>query len=430
MSNKSDQAKTLARFVVVLLFAGSVMNYCDRSLLSVIMPQAKHDLRLTNTDYGMAVNAFLVVYAIFYVLGGRIGDRLGCRRTFSATVFLWSLATMAHAWVRGLGSLMVCRALLGAGEGSYYPAAMRGVAEWFPPASRAKAVGFILSAISVGLLIAPPMVSWVALQFGWRAAFLVIGALGLLLLPPWLLLQSRIHKFYGRSDPTPATAADPAAQLPAAQAVTLSEVLSSRKYWCVLSARACTDAAWYFYLFWIPGYFQEVRGLSLASVGKLLWIPYFCSIFGALAGAAASSALIERGAGVSRSRRTVLLASAVVCMLSASACFAPTTYLALTLVTLALFGHQSWSANIHTVITEISPARHVAVLYGITGAAGVLLGAVAQVPIGHVIDQRGYTPAFVWAGAMYVLAMVLLVSAGTLEPLRLGGVAQGAEASV
>ena len=104
--------------------------------------------------------------------------------------------------------------------------------------------------------------------------------------------------------------------------MTLSEVLSSRKYWCVLSARACTDAAWYFYLFWIPGYFQEVRGLSLATVGKLLWIPYFCSIFGALAGAAASSALIERGAGVSRSRRTVLLASAVVCMLSASACFA------------------------------------------------------------------------------------------------------------
>ena len=184
MSNKSDHAKTLARFVVVLLFAGSVMNYCDRSLLSVIMPQAKHDLRLTNTDYGLAVNAFLVVYAIFYMLGGRIGDRLGCRRTFSITVFLWSLAAMAHTWVRGLGSLILCRALLGAGEGSYYPAAMRGVAEWFPPASRAKAVGFILSAISVGLLIAPPMVSWVALQFGWRAAFLVIGALGLLLLPP------------------------------------------------------------------------------------------------------------------------------------------------------------------------------------------------------------------------------------------------------
>src|ERR1017187_5312586 len=167
MSNKSDPGKSLARLVVVLLFAGSVMNYTDRSLLSVVMPQAKHDLGLTNTDYGLAVNAFLVVYAIFYILGGRIGDRLGCRRTFSVTVFLWSLATMAHTLVRGLGSLILCRALLGVGEGSYYPAAMRGAAEWFPPASRARAVGFILSANSVGLLIAPPMVSWVALHYGW-----------------------------------------------------------------------------------------------------------------------------------------------------------------------------------------------------------------------------------------------------------------------
>jgi ACS family hexuronate transporter-like MFS transporter len=418
MSNKSDPGKWLARLVLILLFAGSVMNYTDRSLLSVVMPQAKHDLGLTNTDYGMVVNAFLLVYAVFYILGGRIGDRLGCRRMFTVTVFLYSLATMAHTLVRGLGSLIVCRALLGVGESSFYPAAMRGAAEWFPPASRAKAVGFILSAISVGLLIAPPMVAWVALHYGWRAAFLVIGALGLLLLPPWWLLQRRIHKVYGTPDPTPASALNPAANLPEAEQVTLAQVLRSRKYWCVLSARGCTDAAWYFYLFWIPGYFQEVRGLSLASVGKLLWIPYFCSIFGALGGAAASSDLIERGVGVSRSRLTVLLASAVVCMLSASACFAPGAYLALTLVTLALFGHQSWSANIHTVITEISPARHVAILYGITGAAGTLLGAASQVPIGHIIDTHGYTPAFVWAGGMYVLAMILLVSAGTLEPLR------------
>jgi ACS family hexuronate transporter-like MFS transporter len=334
------------------------------------------------------------------------------------TVFLWSLATMAHTKVRGLGSLILCRALLGVGEGSYYPAAMRGAAEWFPPASRAKAVGFILSANSVGLLIAPPMVSWVALHYGWRSAFLVIGSIGLVLLPTWLLIWRQIHKVYGTPDPTPAAALDPAASLPVDEQVTLSDVLKSRKYWCVLSSRACTDAAWYFYMFWIPGYFQEVRGLSLASVGKVLWMPYFVSIFGALAGAAASSALIERGVGLSRSRKTILLASAAVCMLSASACFAPAVYLALTLVALALFAHQSWSANIHTVITEISPSKHVSILYGITGAAGTLLGAVSQLAIGHVIDLHGYTPAFVWAGGMYGLAMILLVSAGTLEPLR------------
>jgi ACS family hexuronate transporter-like MFS transporter len=200
--------------------------------------------------------------------------------------------------------------------------------------------------------------------------------------------------------------------------VTLGEVLKTRKYWCVLAARGCSDAAWYFYLFWIPGYFQEARGLSLAGVGKLLWVPYLCSFIGAFAGAAASSALIRRGWSLHRSRKTVMLVFATLGAFSASAGFAPTTNLALALVSLALFAQQSWSTNIHTVITEISPPKHVAILYGMTGAAGTLIGAAAQLVIGPVIDLHGYKPAFVWAGGMYVLAAGLLVSAGVLEPIR------------
>ena len=189
----------------------------------------------------------------------------------------------------------------------------------------------------------------------------------------------------------------------------------------MLTARACTDSTWYFYLFWIPGYFQDVRGLDLASVGKFLWIPFFSSGVGALAVAWASSALIRRGLGLDRSRKTILFASVVLCVLGASACFAPAVYLAIALVSLALFGHSSWSSNIHTVITEITPPRHVAVLYGITGAAGTLLGAAAQLVIGPVIDASGYTPAFVWAGGMYVLAAGLLLAAGTIERIRSKG---------
>jgi ACS family hexuronate transporter-like MFS transporter len=200
--------------------------------------------------------------------------------------------------------------------------------------------------------------------------------------------------------------------------ISLFEVLRTRKYWCVLSARACTDAAWYFYLFWIPGYFQEARHLSLATVGRFLWIPFFASGVGALVGAWASSALIQRGLGLHRSRKTVLLSSALLCAVGASACFAPAVYFAIALVSLALFGHQAWSTNIHTVITEITPPKHVAILYGITGAAGTLLGAAAQLVIGPVIDAVGYKPAFVWAGGMYVLAGILLMAAGTIERIR------------
>jgi ACS family hexuronate transporter-like MFS transporter len=206
---------------------------------------------------------------------------------------------------------------------------------------------------------------------------------------------------------------------PSDEGVGLSTVLKTRKYWCVLAARGCGDAAWYFYLFWMPGYFQQARGFSLAILGKLLCIPYICSTLGAIAGAAASTALIRRGVSLHWSRKSVLLASGLACVFSASAAFVPAKYLALALVSLALFAHQSWSVNIHTVITEISPSKYLAILYGMTGAAGTLVGAAAQLVIGPLIDRHGYKPAFVWVGGMYVLAMVFLNSAGTLRPMWL-----------
>jgi ACS family hexuronate transporter-like MFS transporter len=351
-------------------------------------------------------------------LGGRIADRLGYRRTFALTLVFWSFATAAHTFVQGLRSLIFCQAALGIGEGSYYPAAMRGAAELFPPASRAKAVGTILSAISLGLLVTPPSVAWVTLHYGWRATFLLFGVLGSLLVPPWLWLHRQLQRKQGKAGAAPWEARDAGTGSLAEDEVTLREFLKARKYWCVLAARACSDSAWYFYLFWIPGYFQDSRGLSLYSVGRLLWVPYFCACIGPLAGAVASSTLIRKGWGLHRSRLTIMLAFATLCVLSASAGFAPATSLALALVSLALFSHQALSTNVHTVVTEISPPKHIAMLYGMTGAAGTFLGAVAQLVIGPLIDRHGYKPAFVWAGGMYLLAMGLLLSAGVLEPIR------------
>jgi ACS family hexuronate transporter-like MFS transporter len=194
-------------------------------------------------------------------------------------------------------------------------------------------------------------------------------------------------------------------------------VLRTRKYWCALAARSCSDAAWYFYLFWMPGYFQEVRGLRLASVGRLLWIPYFAAGLGAIAGAWASSALIHRGYGLDWARKAVLIPSAALAATGVAVYFVPSYKVAIAIMAVALFGHQSWSSNIHTAISEISPAAHVAVLYGITGAAGTLIGALAQLVIGPVVDSSGYQSVFVGAGFMYVLAALLLFAAGKIEPI-------------
>ncbi|MBI1792155.1 MAG: MFS transporter [Acidobacteria bacterium] len=408
----------LAWSVVLLLFAGSVMNYVDRSVLGVVMPQVRKDLSLTNADYGLAVNAFLVLYMVFYILGGRVADRLGCRRAYSLTVIFWSIASMLHAFARGLSSFCVFRGLLGIGEGGFYPAAIRGAAEWFPAENRAKAVGLFLCGLSVGALITPPLVAWITVHYGWRASFLATGAAGFLLLPPWLLLHRRVKQVYGVSDPAPASRHPEAAGLSIEETPALFDVLAGRKYWCVLTARALTDGAWYFYLFWLPGYFQEARGYTLERVGQQLWFPYFSADLGALGGAWAASALIQRGFGLDRGRKMVLIPSAVLGALGGLTYFAGSPLLALALVSVALFGHLSWATNIHTVISEITPRKHMAVLYGITGAAGTLMGAVTQPLIGRAVDWGGYAPPFLGVGAAYTLAIVLLLAAGRIEPIR------------
>jgi ACS family hexuronate transporter-like MFS transporter len=395
------------------LFAGSVINYLDRAVLGVVMPQIRRDLHLTNQQYGWAVNAFLTAYMVSYILGGRLADRFGCRRPVAWLAAFWSLSAMAHSLVRGLGGLAFVRAALGLGEAGFYPAAMRGVYGWFPPKDRAKAVGLFLSALSVGTLLSAPLVAWITGRFGWRSAFVAIGATGFLLLPPWLLLHRHIGRVYGTPDPAPAC------EFIARDAATpLGYVLRSRKFLCVLSARGCSDAAWYFILFWMPGYFQEVRHMPLATVGRILWVPYLAAGIGALVGAWLSSALIHRGYTVNRGRKTVMVPAALLAATGAAAYFVPGDLVAMAIIAAALFGHQAWSSNVHTAISEIAPAAHVAVLYGFTGAAGTMMGAVAQLVIGPVVDAVGYRPVFLGAGLAYVMAVLLLFAMGTIEPVR------------
>ena len=202
-----------------------------------------------------------------------MADRLGCRRAFLVTISFWSVAAMLHVLARGLRSLCFFRALLGMGEGGFYPTAMRGAAEWFPPRDRAKAVGLILCGLSLGTLLTVPLVAWITIHHGWGASFLVTGALGFSLIPPWLWLHRKIRRAYGQADPAPVLESGETEDGASDAEISLSEALRRRKYWCVLTARALTDAAWYFYLFWMPGYFQEVRGNHSTSAFSAATIP-------------------------------------------------------------------------------------------------------------------------------------------------------------
>lgn len=407
----------LAWSVVGLLFLGSVINYVDRAALSVVVPQVRKDLDLTNTEYGLVLQVFLVAYSLAYILGGRLADRLGYRLSFLLMIVFWSVASVLHAFAQGFRSLCLYRGMLGIGEGGYYPNAVRGAVEWLPRESRAKAVGLYLCSMSLGTVFAPPAIAWLALLYGWRLAFVVTGLLGLMLVPPWLWLHGQVRRAYGTPDPAPALVRTGEKQEGAAGGLSVKDVLKRGKYWLILSSRAVGDVAWYFYLFWISAYFQEARGFSLAAIGSLLWIPFLSSAAGSLAGAWASSALIPR-VGLDRARKAVLVGSAALCMSGTLTCLVPSAGVALFLVSVTLFGHFSWSSNIHTVVTEISPPQHLALLYGITGAAGTLLGGISQPLIGGLIDAAGYPPVFLGTGVAYIIAAVLLLSSGKIEQIR------------
>jgi ACS family hexuronate transporter-like MFS transporter len=396
--------------VVLLLFAASVLNYIDRAVLGVVKPLIQQDLSLNNEQYGYAVNAFLVTYTVFYILGGRLADRIGYRQMFSWSIAWWSIACALHSLTRGLASLCLFRGLLGIGEGCFYPTAIRGIARRFPPEERAKGIGIMLCGLTVGTLITPPALALVTHLWGWRSAFLFSGIAGFLLIPPWVMLHRHL-----------APSSDQAGEAqPGDGGASFLAALRHRKFLSFLLARAVTDVVWLFYLFWMPGYFQEVHGFNLEAVGKRLWIPFFCADLGALGGAWFTSGLVKRGWSVHRSRKSVLLVSATLGIAGVLAPFVAAPSLALAIVSLVLFAQFSWATNIHTTLTEITPQRHVAVLYGITGAAGNGLGALAQPALGRLVDQSGYTPAFVLTGVAYAAAILFVLAAGRIEPIERG----------
>lgn len=404
----------LAWMLLGVLFAGSVLNYLDRAVLGVVMPQVRRSLSLSNADYGLVVNAFLLAYMVFYVVGGRVADRMGCRRSFVVNVMAWSTAAMLQALSRGLVSLCLFRGLLGAAEGGFYPTAIRGVSEWFPASSRAKAVGILLCGLTVGSLVAPPVVAALTFHYGWRAAFVLTGALGFLLLPPWLILHARAKGVFTGTNAIPVSREVAASALVTPPPTSVFQAIMQKKYLCLLAARSITDAIWFFCLFWIPGYFQEVRGFNLSQVGRWLWIPFFFGDIGALAGAWISSALVKKGVALDRSRKAVLVPSAVLALGSTATFYAASHGAALFALSVALLGIFSWAGNLQTAITEVVPPKHVAVLYGITGAVGTLLAALSQVLIGNIVDRVGYEPVFIGMGTGLLVALALVFAAGKI----------------
>lgn len=404
--------KHLRWWITGLLFLATFFNYLDRQALSVAAPTICKALSLTETDYAHIVMAFLVAYMIMQPLTGWLVDRIGVRIGFAAAVVLWSLACMGHGLAQGVRSFIVVRFLLGASEAANFPAGIRAVGQWFPPAERSGATGIFAAGGSLGAILAPPVIAFLIIQFGWQAVFVVTGAVSLLWLIPWLWLYRDPERHPRLAPAELAHIRQGQAQGATAAAESKTrwlDILKRRDYWGLFLGRFLTDPVWYFYAFWLPKYLSTVRGFDLTQIAMFAWVPFFAAgIFSALGGFM-PTLFIKRGMSVLAARKLAMCLSAAVMPVALLAIWTPNPYLAILYITVATSGHNSWAASLLTLPTDLFPKHLVASAYGLTGAAGTLGGILMAWLTGRMLDSQGYTPVLCLLGSLHVLAAVVIL---------------------
>jgi ACS family hexuronate transporter-like MFS transporter len=390
--------------VCALLFAATTLSYLDRGVLGVLAPTLKDQLHWSETDYSHVVMAFQAAYAIGLALAGYLLDLVGVRLGYALAVALWSLAAVGHALVGSVLGFGAMRFLLGLGEAANFPAAIKSVGQWFPLRERALSTGIFNAGASIGAIAAPLLALAVIDSCGWQGVFALTGAVGLAWPVAWWwwYRNPRDHPRLGAAERALIEDGAPVA----GPAPTLGELLRLRATWAFIIGKALTDPVWWFYLYWFPKFLTTV-GIELKGLPLPMVTVYLVADIGSISGGWLSSRLIARGWRSAPARLAAMLA-AVLCVLPVAA--APAMHSlgwAVALVALAAAGHQGWSANLFTLVSDQVPRGGVATVVGIGGTAGALGGLVMAQCVGTVLDWGGgYQPLFITGALVYVIALV------------------------
>jgi ACS family hexuronate transporter-like MFS transporter len=395
--------------ICALLFMATTINYMDRQVLGLLAPLLQKDIGWSQLQYSQIVVAFQVAYAIGLLGFGRLIDTLGTRFSYAGAMAFWSAAAMLHALVGSVAGFAGVRFLLGLGESGNFPSAIKAVAEWFPKRERALATGIFNAGANAGAVIAPALIPLIAMHWGWRGAFAVIGAAGFLWLLLWLPL-------FGTPSRLARVSAEERAyieqdEVTAAPTATLSwlSLLGYRETWAFIAGKFLTDPVWWFYLFWVPKWLNETRHIDIASMGAPIVVIYLISTVGSIGGGYISSAMLKRGHSVNVSRKTGLFVCACCVLPILLATQVQSLWLAVSLVGLAAAGHQGWSANIFTTASDMFPRHALGSVVGLGGMAGSVGAVIFSTVIGNVLERSGnYWVLFLIGACAYLLAFAIM----------------------
>jgi len=414
------KVKNLRWWVIALIALATVINYIDRSALSVLWPDIAHELFPDESVlerkqiYANISIVFILSYAFGQAIFGKIFDWVGTRLGFVLSIGVWSIATALHAFAQGALSFGLFRSLLGIAEAGNWPGAAKSNADWFPTKERAFAQGIFNSGAAIGGIISIPLIAYLTAFFSWKMVFVIIGLAGLLWLIPWVIIVKAPPKLHPwiteeerdyiltgqRTTDTETTSKEDDEYSPST-----SELLTRKESWGVIIASAAIDPIWWLFVFWIPIYLNEVYGMDVKAIGIYGWVPYVGAMLGAWFGGLLAQSRFKAGWNANKTRKLVITLGCAImlpALLAMANPGAPTN--AVIIMAIILFGFQTAIGNVQTLPSDLFGKKAVGTLSGISGMAAKLgaLGLTALVPI--LTADGNYTPAFVIGASLAIIA--------------------------
>lgn len=407
-ANTVVKPKSNYRWIVcsMLVFATTI-NYMDRQILGLLAPMLQKDIGWTQIEYSWLVNAFTIAYGIGTLVCGRIIDKLGTKISYAIAMVVWSAAAMLHAAVGTVVGFMVVRVILGLGESANFPAAMKVISDWYPKKERTLATGILGVAVNIGVVISPALIPLIAIHYGWHGTFLILGAVGFVWLIPWFMTFGQVSDKATREEQE--WIRQDKEEVVSVSAIKWTHLLKYRQLWAIAIGKMLTDPIWWFFLFWLPKWLNESRGINMEGLGLPLIAIYMFAITGSLGAGWLPGKLMGMGFTAAKARKTTMFICACLVVPIFTATQVESLWGAVAIVGLAAAAHQGWSANILTSVSDLFPNAAVGSVVGIGSTFGMIGSVIFSTVIGAVLESSGnYWVLFMISSAAYLLAWAVM----------------------
>jgi len=394
--------------IVIMAFCATALSFLDRQVLSVSIIKITEEFAINDVEYGFINTGFLISYAIMFTVGGILIDKYGSRLGLAFSVGIWSFATLLHSFANNALQFGIYRFILGVGEGGAFPGAVKAVVEWVPKKHQALANGIAIGGAAIGAVIAPPLCVWLIYITGWRGVFTATAIIGFIWVLGWLMFPKKEKVKPEQANEIPVQSNHLDRQYPNTK-ISLVRILGIKQVWVFILIRFLLDPIFYFYMFWIPKYLNEARGISIEQIGDLFWIPFLALGVSNVLGGLVSDRVFKKTGNLNLSRKLIMGIAAVLTLSAIFIRYVSGIELVIILLSVVFFAHGFWITNYITSISDIFGTSSTSTIVGFSGSAGAISALVINPLIGVIITRFSYDPLWIYAGSMYLIAFIAFV---------------------